>query len=79
MHTLEEHTEEVMEGNQEGVGPLAGEILREGGVLLGGWDKRQDEPIPPLSHALLLQRLLLEELLGLLQVSSLEARQIIWY
>lgn len=52
MHTLEEDGQEVMQRNQEGVGPLAGEVWREGGVLLRGGDERQDEPISPLGLTL---------------------------
>lgn len=52
MHTLEQDRQEVVQRHQEGVRPLAGEVRREGGVLFGGGDKRQDEPIPPLSLAL---------------------------
>lgn len=63
-----------MQWNQEGVRPLAGEVLTEGGVLLRGGDKWQDEPITPLSLTLQLWRLLLEKLLSLLQVSFLEGR-----
>lgn len=75
MHTLEEHRQEVVERDQEGVGPLAGEVRGEGGVLVGGGDERQDEPVAPLGLALQLHGLLLEELLRLLQVSFLEGEE----
>lgn len=75
MHTLEEDRQEVVQWNQEGVGPLAGEVRREGRVLLGGMNKRQDEPITPVGLTLQLLRLLLEKLLSLLQVSSLMKRR----
>lgn len=72
MHALEEDRQEVVQRNQEGVGPLAGEVRREGWVLLRRGDKWQDEPITPLRLTLQLCRLPLEKLLSLLQVSSLE-------
>ena len=75
MKTLEQDGQEVVQRHQEGVGPLAGEVRREGGVLLGGGDKWQDEPIPPLGLTLQLQGLLLEKLLSPLQVSFLEGRE----
>lgn len=75
MHTLEEDGQEVVQGNQEGVGPLAGEVRREGRVLLGGGYKRQNEPVSPLHLTLQLRRLLLEKLLGLLKVSFLGRRK----
>ena len=71
MHALEEDRQEVVQWNQEGVRPLAGEVRREGGVLLGCMDKRQDEPIAPLSLTLQLLRLLLEKLVSLLHVAFL--------
>ncbi len=71
MHTLEKNRQEVVQGNQKGVSPLAGEVRREGGILLGGGDKWQDEPITPLGLTLQLRCLPLEKLLSLLQVSFL--------
>lgn len=71
MHTLEEHRKEVVQGNQEGVGPLAGEIRSKSRILFGCGDKRQDEPVSPLGLTLQLDSLLLEKLLSLLQVSFL--------
>lgn len=72
MHTLEEDRKEVVQRNQEGVSPLAGEVRREGRVLLRAGDERQDEPITPLGLTLQLQCLLLKKLLSPLQVSFLE-------
>lgn len=72
MHALEEDRQEVVQRHQEGVGPLAGEVRREGRVLLGRGDERQDEPVPPLGLALQRRGLPQEELLRLLQVAFLE-------
>lgn len=74
MHTLEEDGQEVVQRHQEGVGPLAGKVRGEGRVLIGRRDERQDEPVPPLGLALQLRGLSLEELLGFLQVASLETK-----
>lgn len=52
MHTLEEDRQEVVQWNQKGVGPLAGEVRQEGGILLRVGDKWQDEPFPPLDLTL---------------------------
>lgn len=71
MHALEQDRQEVVQRHQEGVGPLAGKVRPEGRVLLRGRDEGQDEPVAPLGLTLQLQRLLLEELLRLLQVSFL--------
>lgn len=72
MHTLEENRQEVVQRNHEGVSPLSGEVRRKSRVLLRIGNKWQDEPISPFSLTLQLQCLLLEKLLGLLQITSLE-------
>lgn len=72
MHTLEEDRQEVVQWNQEGVGPLPGEVWWKSRVLLRRGNKWQDEPITPISLTLQLQCLLLEKLLCLLQVTFLE-------
>lgn len=72
MHTLEEDGEEVVQRNQEGVSPLPGEVRCESRVLIRIGNEWQDEPISPFSLTLQLQGLLLEKLLGLLQVLFLE-------
>lgn len=74
MHALEENAEEVVERDEKRVGPLAGEIRRESGILLRRWDEGQNEPIPPLHLPLQLRRLLLEKLLSLLLVLRLRRR-----
>ncbi len=71
MHALEEDAQEVVQRHQERVGPLAGEIRREGGILLRYQDEGQSEPITPLRLSLQLQRLLLEELRRLLRTLHL--------
>lgn len=72
MHTLEDDRQEVVQRHQEGVGPLAGEVRREGRILIGRRDEGQDEPVPPLSLALQLRGLPLEKLMRLLQAAFLE-------
>lgn len=72
MHTLKQNGQEVVQRNEEDVSPLPREVRRKGGVLLRGRDEWENEPIPPLRLTLELQRLLLEELLCLFQVSFLE-------
>lgn len=61
-----------MQGNQEGVSPLSGEVRCESRVLLRSGNEWQDEPVSPFSLTLQLQCLLLEKLLGLFQVTFLE-------
>lgn len=78
MHTVEKDREEVVQWNQEGVSPLAGEVWRESRALFRCGDKRQDEPIPPLSLTLQLQSLFLKKLLSLLQVSFLVGQTEVW-
>lgn len=36
MHTPEKNTEEIMKGNEEGIGPLAGKVRREVWILVRG-------------------------------------------
>lgn len=65
MHALEEDTQEVVQGNNEGVSPLSGEVGSEGRVGVRGRQEGQDEPILPFSLVLELRSLLCKELLCL--------------
>lgn len=78
MHTLKQNGQEVVQRNEEDVSPLPREVRRKGGVLLRGGDEWENEPIPPLRLTLELQRLLLEKLLCLFQVSFLEESSDKW-
>lgn len=75
MHALEENAEEVVQRHQESVGPLAGEVRREDGILFRCGNERQSEPFPPLWLTLKLQRLPLEKLLRLLWIPRLRHRR----
>ena len=75
MHALEQCGQEVVQGHQEGVSPLAGEVQCEGGVLLRGQDEGQSKPITPLRRPLKLRPHALKELLGLVLVPLLENTQ----
>lgn len=65
MHALEKDTQEVVQGNNEGVSPLSGEVGSEGRVGVRGRQEGQDEPILPFSLVLELRSLLCKELLCL--------------
>ena len=65
MHALKQDTQEVVQGHNEGVGPLARKVGGEGGVGVWGWQEGQDKPILPLSLVLELRGLLCKELLSL--------------
>ena len=42
MHALKQDTQEVVQGHDEGVGPLARKVGGEGGVGVWGWQEGQD-------------------------------------
>lgn len=65
MHALKQDTQEVVQGHDEGVGPLSRKVGSKGGVGVWGWQEGQDKPILPLGLVLELRGLLCKELLSL--------------
>lgn len=65
MHALEENTQEVVQRNNESVGPLSRKVGSEGGVGVWGRQEGQDEPILPFSLVLEFCGLLCKEFLCL--------------
>lgn len=65
MHALEQDAQEVVQGEDEGVGPLARKVGSEGGVGVWGWQEGQGKPILPLGLVLELRGLLCKEFLSL--------------
>lgn len=65
MHALKQDAQEVVQGHDEGIGPLARKVGSKDGVGVWGWQEGQDEPILPLGLVLELRGLLCKELLSL--------------
>lgn len=65
MHALKEDAQEVVQRNNECVGPLSRKVGSKGGVGVWGRQEGQDKPILPLSLVLELRGLLCKELLCL--------------
>lgn len=65
MHAPKQDAQEVVQGHNEGVGPLSRKVGGKGGVGVWGRQEGQDKPILPLSLVLELRGLLCKELLGL--------------
>lgn len=64
MHAPKQDAQEVVQGHNEGVGPLSRKVGGEGGVGVWGWQEGQDKPILPLGLVLELCGLLCKELLS---------------
>lgn len=64
MHALKQDAQEVVQGHNEGIGPLSREVGSKGGVGVWGWQEGQDKPILPLGLVLELCGLLCKELLS---------------
>lgn len=65
MHALKENTQEVVQRNDERVGPLSRKVGSEGRVGVWGRQEGQDKPILPFSLVLELRSLLCKEFLCL--------------
>lgn len=65
MHALKEDAQEIVQRNNESVGPLSRKVGSEGRVGVWGWQEGQDKPILPFSLVLELRSLLRKELLSL--------------
>lgn len=65
MHALKQDAQEVVQGHNEGVGPLSRKVGSKGGVGVRRWQEGQDKPILPLSLVLEFCSLLRKEFLSL--------------
>lgn len=65
MHALEEDAQEVVQRDNECVGPLSREVGSEDGVGVWGRQEGQSEPVLPFSLVLEFCGLLCKEFLGL--------------
>lgn len=52
MHALKQDTQEVVQGHDKGVGPLAPKVGGKGGAGVWRWQEGQDKPILPPQPAL---------------------------